>query len=94
MYWCSQAHFLLTEGDLVMLEAVLKKLIEQFTDPLQLITMGAVVCLLLVIRSQVALLNRREDVLEKMASELSEHAVAVRECITLLEVLVYKGKVK
>ena len=75
-----------------MFDKIITRVIEQFTDPLQLITIGAIVCLLLVIRSQVQLLNRKEDVLEKMSEELSQHAAAVRQSITLLEVLVYNRR--
>jgi len=71
-----------------LFESIFKSVFEKLTEPIQLISMAVIVCLFLVIRMMIQLLNRKEDILEGLVQELISHGNSVKEAVTLLEFLV------
>jgi len=76
-----------------MIDGAFGKVLDRITDPLQLLTLVFILCLFLVIKMLVDLLNRKETILEKVVSELGANSASVQKAVMLLELLL-KGGIK
>jgi hypothetical protein len=76
-----------------MIDGAFGKVLDRITDPLQLLTLVFILCLFLVIKMLVDLLNRKETILEKVVSELGANSASVQKAVMLLELLL-KGEIK
>ena len=70
-----------------MIDGAFTKVLDRITDPLQLLTLVFILCLFLVIKMLVDLLNRKESILEKMVAELGANSASVQKAVMLLELL-------
>ena len=70
-----------------MIDGAFTKVLDRITDPLQLLTLVFILCLFLVIKMLVDLLNRKETILEKVVSELGANSASVKQAVLLLELL-------
>lgn len=75
-----------------MWDSILKNVINRFTDPVQLLFLAALVMLFLTIKLLIALLNRKEDAMDKLALEVREQGRSISEATKLLEVIVFGGR--
>ena len=74
-------------GNEAMIDGAFTKVLDRITDPLQLLTLVFILCLFLVIKMLVDLLNRKESILEKMVAELGANSASVKQAVMLLELL-------
>jgi hypothetical protein len=77
-----------------VIDTIIKEVLDKLKDPTQLVFVAVVVCLFLIIRMLIQLLNRKEGILEGLVKELMAHGANVKEAVKLLELLVLKDRGK